>query len=275
MIVTAQTSARASRHTEPGLQAHPPLTVLESVHPSFWRFRLWKICAMGFLRTFAAFHDSPRQLPAIPSQTGIVFLDGCHGIPEQFCYTVRACPACQHVHCEAVPVSVGMCVRDASAPAIYRSRAIPCTVKRVYAHCHRAGWLAKIHEPGVRRRAEFYYQQLDALRLLRQEARRDLLAESKKQKAWKRLCEIPAMGPNRPKPFGKVRRVALQGFRGARGDSRRQPGRGYSCRQRRTARHARYEDKSEPYSGRARFSGGALDCLGHKHSARNGVSRHR
>jgi transposase len=48
--------------------------------------------------------------------------------------------------------------------AIYRSWAIPCTGKQVYASCHRADWLGKIGEPGVRRRAEFYYQQLDALR---------------------------------------------------------------------------------------------------------------
>ena len=34
-------------------------------------------------------------------------------------------------------------------------------------------WLGKISEAGVRRRAEFYYQQLDALRCLRQEVRRD------------------------------------------------------------------------------------------------------
>ena len=81
--------------------------------------------------------------------------------------------------------------------AIYRSWAIPCTGKQVYARCHRAEWLEKINEPGVRRRAEFYYQQLDALRVLRQEARRDLLTESKKQKAWKRLCEIPSIGPIR------------------------------------------------------------------------------
>ena len=46
----------------------------------------------------------------------------------------------------------------------------------------------------MRRRAEFYYQQLDALRWLSQEVRRDLLAESKKQKAWKRLCQIPSIG---------------------------------------------------------------------------------
>ena len=48
--------------------------------------------------------------------------------------------------------------------AIYRSWAIPCTGKQVYAPRHRAEWLAKISEPGVRRRAEFYYQQLDGLR---------------------------------------------------------------------------------------------------------------
>jgi transposase len=81
--------------------------------------------------------------------------------------------------------------------AIYRSWAIPCSGKQVYARCHRAEWLGKITEPGVRRRAEFYYLQLDALRVLRQDARRDLLAESKKHKAWKRLCEIPAIGPIR------------------------------------------------------------------------------
>jgi transposase len=81
--------------------------------------------------------------------------------------------------------------------AIYRSWAIPCTGKQVYARCHRAEWLGKITEPGVRRRAEFYYQQLDALRMLRQDARRELLAESKKHKSWKLLCQIPAIGPIR------------------------------------------------------------------------------
>jgi transposase len=81
--------------------------------------------------------------------------------------------------------------------AIYRSWAIPCNGKQVYSSHHRAEWLGKINESGVRRRAEFYYQQLDALRPLRQEVRRELLAESKKHKAWKRLCEIPSIGPMR------------------------------------------------------------------------------
>ena len=81
--------------------------------------------------------------------------------------------------------------------AIYRSWAIPCSGKQVYAARHRAEWVAKINHPGVRRRAEFYYLQLDALRVLRLGVRRELLAESKKHKAWKRLCQIPAIGPIR------------------------------------------------------------------------------
>jgi len=81
--------------------------------------------------------------------------------------------------------------------AIYRSWAIPCSGKQVYAPRHRAEWLAKISELGVRRRAEFYYQQLDALRTVRQQVRRELLAEAKKHPAWKRLCGIPSIGPIR------------------------------------------------------------------------------
>jgi len=81
--------------------------------------------------------------------------------------------------------------------ALYRSWAIPCSGKQVYAVRHRAGWLDKIREAGVRRRAEFYYQQLDALRSLRQEVRRDLLAESAAHQATKRLRQIPSIGPIR------------------------------------------------------------------------------
>jgi len=81
--------------------------------------------------------------------------------------------------------------------AIYRSWGIACTGKQVYAPRHRDEWLGNISELGVRRRAEFYYQQLDALRSLRQEVRRELLAESKKHKASKLLCQIPSIGPIR------------------------------------------------------------------------------
>jgi len=81
--------------------------------------------------------------------------------------------------------------------AVYRSWAIPCAGKQVYTPRYRAEWLGKIREAGVRRRAEFYYQQLDELRALRQQVRRELLAESAKHQASKLLCQIPAIGPIR------------------------------------------------------------------------------
>lgn len=78
--------------------------------------------------------------------------------------------------------------------AVYRSWAIPCTGTKVYTPRHRSEWLGKFSEAGVRRRAEHYYQQLDALRPLRQEVRRDLLTESQKHEAWKLLRQIPGIG---------------------------------------------------------------------------------
>ena len=81
--------------------------------------------------------------------------------------------------------------------AVYRSWAIPCAGKQVYAPRDRAQWLGKISEAGVRRRAEFYYQQLDELSALRQQVRREMLAESAKHQASKLLCQIPSIGPIR------------------------------------------------------------------------------
>src|ERR1700693_6395994 len=52
--------------------------------------------------------------------------------------------------------------------AIYRSWAIACTGKQVYAARHRAEWLGKIGEPGVRPRAEVLYQQLESVRAVGQ-----------------------------------------------------------------------------------------------------------
>jgi len=77
--------------------------------------------------------------------------------------------------------------------ALYRSWAIPCAGKQVYAPRYRSEWLSKITEAGVRRRAELYYQQLDALRFLRQQARKELLAEGRKHSATKLLRQIPGL----------------------------------------------------------------------------------
>ena len=81
--------------------------------------------------------------------------------------------------------------------ALYRSWAIPCTGRDVYYTRHRSQWLDKIQEPGVRCRAEQLYQQLDMLQHLRQQARRALLAESRKHTITAKLRQIPALGPIR------------------------------------------------------------------------------
>jgi transposase len=81
--------------------------------------------------------------------------------------------------------------------ALYRSWAIPCSGTTVYAVGHRSEWLAKIPEPGVRLRAQRFYQQLDLLQPLHQEARCDFVRESHKHPAVKLLRQIPFIGPIR------------------------------------------------------------------------------
>lgn len=81
--------------------------------------------------------------------------------------------------------------------SLYRSWAIPCPGTTVYAPRHRAEWLAKIVQPGVRVRAEHLYQQLDNLQPIRQQTRHELLWESHKHPAVKLLREIPSIGPIR------------------------------------------------------------------------------
>ena len=81
--------------------------------------------------------------------------------------------------------------------ALYRSWAIPCAGRDVYYTRHRSEWLGKIPEAGTRRRAEQLYQQLDMLQHLRQQARRELLAESRKHTITAKLRQIPSLGPIR------------------------------------------------------------------------------
>src|SRR6266853_1181612 len=81
--------------------------------------------------------------------------------------------------------------------AIYRSWAIPCAGQEVYSPRHRAAWLEKLREAGVRRRAEQTCRQLDFLMGTRKETRKELLAESRKHPARKLLEQIPRLGPIR------------------------------------------------------------------------------
>src|ERR1700730_17071803 len=61
--------------------------------------------------------------------------------------------------------------------ALYRSWAIPCAGGVFYYPRHGSRWWEKPPEAAPRRRAEQLYQQLDMLQHLRQQARRELLAE--------------------------------------------------------------------------------------------------
>jgi transposase len=80
---------------------------------------------------------------------------------------------------------------------LYRSWAIPCAGQKVYSPRYRNAWLEKLSQAGVRRRAEWHYQQLDHLLPIRREARRELLRESRKHPAYQLLRQIPRLGPIR------------------------------------------------------------------------------
>src|SRR5437016_4221878 len=77
------------------------------------------------------------------------------------------------------------------------SWSIPGAGRHASYHRHRTEWLGKIREAGVRRRAEQLYQQLDMLQHLRQQARREVLAESLKHPITAKLRKIPSLGPIR------------------------------------------------------------------------------
>ena len=60
--------------------------------------------------------------------------------------------------------------------AVFRGRAIATAGKKLYHPRHRGEWLAQLGEPGLRRRTELFYRQLDALQALRHQARQELIA---------------------------------------------------------------------------------------------------
>ena len=99
--------------------------------------------------------------------------------------------------CEARSLTISKDLTRVMNRALYREWGIACEGQQVYAPRHRSEWLNKIGEAGARRRAEFFYQQLDALQALRQAVRKDLLAESRKQSATKLLRQIPSIRPVR------------------------------------------------------------------------------
>ena len=71
--------------------------------------------------------------------------------------------------------------------AIFRGRAIRCAGRDVYHQRHRGEWLEKLMEPAVRRRAEFLYEELESLKVLRREAKKEMLREARRHSAYQLL----------------------------------------------------------------------------------------
>lgn len=81
--------------------------------------------------------------------------------------------------------------------ALFRARAIRTPSKRLYDLRERAQWLARLPDPGARRRAETLYAKLDALRALRPPAKAAMVTEARRDPAWAVLQSIPFFGPVR------------------------------------------------------------------------------
>lgn len=81
--------------------------------------------------------------------------------------------------------------------ALYRGCGIRTPGQGVYHPSQRDHWMARLHTRGVRQRAEWLYEELDHLRLLRKRARQAMLAESRKHTAVRLLQTIPQLGPVR------------------------------------------------------------------------------
>jgi transposase len=78
--------------------------------------------------------------------------------------------------------------------ALYRGRGIRTPGSRVYQPSQRELWLKQLNEAGLRQRAGWLFEELDQLRLLRRQAKRAMLTESRKHRAVALLRTIPQLG---------------------------------------------------------------------------------
>lgn len=81
--------------------------------------------------------------------------------------------------------------------SLYTSRGIPCSGRDIYYSRNRQQWLGKLDEEGHLLRAEFLYKQLDHLRPLQRDAKKAMLKEAKRHPAFKKLQQVPGLGPIR------------------------------------------------------------------------------
>jgi len=81
--------------------------------------------------------------------------------------------------------------------AIFRGQAISCAGQKLYGHKHRHEYLEQLGACALRRRAELLYEELEAVRQLRRQAKREMIVECRKYPETKLLCSVPFLGPVR------------------------------------------------------------------------------
>lgn len=80
--------------------------------------------------------------------------------------------------------------------ALYRGQAIACQGHDIYRDEGRKQWLQKLRQqPGKQQRADYLYQQLAALKPLRQKAKQLMIKEARRHPAYKVLITVPLLGP--------------------------------------------------------------------------------
>lgn len=80
---------------------------------------------------------------------------------------------------------------------LFRKQGISCTGTTVYNKEKREQWLAKLDNCALRSRISKLFRELDCLTELRNEAKKELLAEARKHPATRVLRSIPGIGPLR------------------------------------------------------------------------------
>jgi transposase len=81
--------------------------------------------------------------------------------------------------------------------ALYNSEAIPQRGRELYHLSKRQDWIAKLPDQGQRLRAELFFRQLEALKLLKRAAQRAMVKESRRHPAHEVLSQVPELGPVR------------------------------------------------------------------------------
>lgn len=81
--------------------------------------------------------------------------------------------------------------------ALFNSEAVKHRGRELYHAGKRHAWVERLPDEGQRLRAELFFRQLDALKLLKRAAQKSMLRESRRHPAYEVLSQVPELGPIR------------------------------------------------------------------------------